>query len=209
MLYQEVLNTLLQVAIALGLVGLTWVAIGRRSTGFRQWAGLYLPPADAWGKSTLLWLALACFSIPMLAFGPMGELASGPGTIGARLAEIDNPATLAALIAVMALFKTALAEEIVFRGLIAKRLINWLGFGLGNFAQALIFGLIHLAVFAVPGSPAPTVTMILVMLGMPSLAGWLMGYANERFGNGSIAPGWLMHAVGNSVGYTIMATYLA
>ena len=42
-------------------------------------------------------------------------------------------------------FTSALAEEILFRGLIAKRLIHHLGFGIGNAAQTLLFLAPHAA----------------------------------------------------------------
>ncbi|GGY36885.1 hypothetical protein GCM10007148_01330 [Parvularcula lutaonensis] len=40
---------------------------------------------------------------------------------------------------------------------------------------------------------------------LPGAAGWLMGWLNEKVGNGSIFPGWLMHALGNAVSLTFFA----
>lgn len=51
------------------------------------------------------------------------------------------------ILLITALFKTSLAEEILFRGLIAKRLINKLGFKIGNLLQAFVFGILHVLLF--------------------------------------------------------------
>ncbi|MEM9235012.1 MAG: CPBP family intramembrane glutamic endopeptidase, partial [Pseudomonadota bacterium] len=104
--------------------------------------------------------------------------------------------------------KTALSEEIFFRGLIAKRLINGFGFWTGNTLHALLFGGIHMLIFVVPGGPEFTPLLGATILFLPGLAGWLMAYANERLGNGSIGPGWLIHALGNAISYPILAFVL-
>jgi hypothetical protein len=36
-------------------------------------------------------------------------------------------------------------------------------------------------------------------------SGWIMAWLNERLGNGSIAPSWLMHGLGNAVAYPALA----
>jgi membrane protease YdiL (CAAX protease family) len=101
--------------------------------------------------------------------------------------------------------KTALTEEIFFRGLIAKRLISWLGFSVGNLIHALIFGAVHLLIFLIPGGPKFTPLLGAAFLLLPGASGWLMAFANEKAGNGSIAPGWMIHALGNAAAYPILA----
>lgn len=48
----------------------------------------------------------------------------------------------------IALFKTPLTEEILFRGFLAKRLISIAGFIKGNLLQSAIFGAIHAGLFS-------------------------------------------------------------
>ena len=205
MLIQEAINTLVQLAIALAVVGGAWAIFARRSAPFRQWAGLGAPPSGWLRGALLCWFVVAAVSIPMVLFGPMGELARGPGTVGGQFAVMDfGPAVLATIL-VVAFLKTALTEEIVFRGLIAKRLIARFGFRTGNAIQAVLFGGIHLAVFAADGAPQATALSVAVVWGLPGFAGWMMGFANERFGGGTIWPGWAIHGVGNAVSYSLFA----
>jgi membrane protease YdiL (CAAX protease family) len=52
-----------------------------------------------------------------------------------------------AIIVVVAFIQTGLAEELLFRGFMAKRLIALLGFQRGNALQALLFVAPHLLLF--------------------------------------------------------------
>lgn len=205
MFAQELANTLVQLAIALAVAGGAWFAFARKSAPFRQWIGLTRPAAGWIGGTLLVMIVAFSLSALMMAFTPLGELATGEGTVAGRFAETGLTGTAIATILLVAIVKTGLTEEIVFRGLIGKRLIDRFGFAAGNAAQALLFGAIHLALFAAPGAPEPTPVFVATIFVLPTLAGWLMGYANHRFGNGSIVPGWLIHAVGNMASYTLFA----
>lgn len=201
MLLQEFTNTAIQLAIGFAIAGAIWAVFGRKRAPFAQWVGL-TRPSQGWLKPTVLTLlGLAAMSAALIAFSPLGDLATGPGTVGGQLQKQGFTPSMIGVIALAALIKTGFTEELVFRGLIAKRLINWLGFHTGNAIQAVLFGAVHLLIFAVPGGPEPEVGLVIIMMGMPGFAGWCMGYANERFGGGSIVPGWLMHASGNFASY--------
>lgn len=206
MLLQELINTSFQLAVGFVVAAAIWGVFGRKRAPFTQWVGL-TAPASGWFRPTaLVFAGLAIFSFLAVVFGPFGDLATGPGTIGGQLQEQGLSAQLFVVILLTALIKTGFTEELIFRGLIAKRLINWLGFHWGNAIQAIIFGSIHLLIFAVPGGPEPQFATVLIVLGLPGFAGWCMGYANEKFGGGSIVPGWFMHAGGNFVSYLHFAT---
>ncbi|MEX1118579.1 MAG: CPBP family intramembrane glutamic endopeptidase [Terrimicrobiaceae bacterium] len=99
-------------------------------------------------------------------------------------------------LSVMALVKTSLAEEILFRGFIGKRLMARFGFQWGNLLQSLIFGLAHLGYFY--GMNYGISAQIFFSL-YAFFAAWIIGWLNERFGNGSIVPGWVMHGTINFV----------
>jgi membrane protease YdiL (CAAX protease family) len=84
--------------------------------------------------------------------------------------------------------QTALAEELLFRGLITGGLSRRLPFLWANVLQALIFLLPHLLILLV----APEVWGILpLVFGGALLFGWV------RIKSGSIIGPWVMHASGN------------
>jgi membrane protease YdiL (CAAX protease family) len=84
--------------------------------------------------------------------------------------------------------QTALAEEVLFRGLIAGSLARRLPLLRANLAQAAIFFLPHLAIL----SFAPELWGILPLVFVGALVfGWI------RIKSGSILGSWLMHASGN------------
>jgi membrane protease YdiL (CAAX protease family) len=84
--------------------------------------------------------------------------------------------------------QTALAEELLFRGLIAGSLSRRLPLAWANLVQALIFLLPHFAILLI----APEVWGILpVVFAGARVFGWI------RIKSGSIVGPWVMHASGN------------
>jgi membrane protease YdiL (CAAX protease family) len=209
MLLSALINALIQLAVVLVIAWLAWLIFARKRSGYRQWVGLTSPTARSmiWALAILgVWSALTTGLYFLPAFT---ELAAGEGTVAGTIRATGFSVEALILIAILALLKTGLSEEILFRGLIAKRFINALGFGIGNALQAAIFGAVHLAIFLIPGGPEFTWTLGALVFLVPGLAGWLMGYANERLGNGSIAPGWLIHGFGNAISYPVLAFLVA
>jgi uncharacterized protein len=202
---QEAINTALQIAIVLIVALILWAIFARKKESFPRYVGLIPPTRKAmlWAFGVALILipaSLAVFMLPTLR-----DMAAGSNTVAGRLREQGLDADVAGQIVLIALFKTALSEEIFFRGLIAKRLINWLGFGVGNAIHAILFGAIHLMIFVVPGGPKFDAVLALAIAGLPALGGWIMAWLNERIGNGSIAPGWFLHAATNLLAYPVLA----
>ena len=100
--------------------------------------------------------------------------------------------------AIAALFKTAFAEELLFRGIIGKRLIAWKGFAVGNSLQALLFGLIHFSLLALASA---SLGLVLLVVMATSALGFVAGWLNESRGEGSILPGWSLHGSANLLAY--------
>jgi membrane protease YdiL (CAAX protease family) len=147
----------------------------------------------------MLGLALGvAFALMIFAIPGSGEALRSPGTVtgDAIRTGISGP-VIVALIAT-ALIKTSLAEELLFRGIIGKQLIGWLGFSVGNTIQAALFGAAHLLLLLAPNV---TVAFAIGMVLFTGLMGWINGWLNERHGGGSILPGWAAHGAANLCSY--------
>jgi len=105
----------------------------------------------------------------------------------------------------IALFQTAAAEEIFFRGFLAKGLINKFGHKIGNVIQAVIFGILHLAMFLIITN---NIYFLFYAFVVPAIIAYIIVEVNERIGNGSILPGIIMHGISNVLSYSIIGFYL-
>ena len=104
-------------------------------------------------------------------------------------------------ILLLAYIKTALTEEIFFRGFLAKRLIAATNFQTGNVLQALIFGILHSLLFL---RITDNILFLLVIFLFPTIGAYLKTYLNEKMANGSIIPGWIAHGTGNFLAYSLV-----
>ncbi|WP_158702684.1 CPBP family intramembrane glutamic endopeptidase [Paenibacillus faecalis] len=95
--------------------------------------------------------------------------------------------------------KTGIAEEIFFRGFIAKKLFSILGYKKGNLIQAAIFALPH---FVINGSAS--YIDIIVRIINAFLLGYTFGYILEKKSNGSILPVMIAHILINITSSSIL-----
>jgi uncharacterized protein len=209
---QELINTAVQIAVALIIALLAWlftlVVQGLRkkpAQSFARYVGLIMPNVRGMAWAFGAALLLAPVSIGLFLLPGLRALAGGENTVAGMIGRTGFSAETVGLILLIAFIKTSLSEEIFFRGLIAKRLISWFGFAIGNTIHAVLFGAVHLLIFVVPGGPAFDSAAAAALFGMTGAAGWVMAWLNERVGNGSIAPSWLMHGLGNAVAYPVIA----
>ena len=196
---EGLIGTVAQVGVVLIVCLVAWLIFGRRKASFRTWLGLTGAPP----LLLLLCLVLGAAGAWLLLQTPgVATLASGPGTVIA--ASTPNGVTAGAIVvlAVGAVFKTAFAEELFFRGLIGKRLYGAMGFWPGNIVQALLFGAVHLPLLLLPDAPRQTV---LLMIGFVTVLALVSGWLNERRAGGSILPGFALHAAGNLTTYLGLA----
>ncbi len=94
----------------------------------------------------------------------------------------------------LALAITALAEELLFRGLIAGLLIRRYRFAAGNTLQALIFLAPHGLLLLISIRLWP-------LLPAQLIAGWLLGWLRQR--TASIGPCWAAHTATNLIAAAI------
>ncbi len=198
----ELLETLLQIAL-FSLIPFTVFGIqNRRIKGFAAYIGLKKANKRA---NTLAILASLILLPPMLILtatsAEFQEIMFDPNSITGKLHAMTFGPQALAILLLTAIFKTAFAEEILFRGFIAKRLINTFGFKTGNLLQAILFGALHTALFALI-TPNPLYLALIFLF--PTLAAYLFGYLNEKTANGSILPSWIAHALANTLTYLIV-----
>lgn len=199
-----VLSSIVQAAAALALAALAWglhrgrCALRRRpGEPFRRWCGLVAPscPLRTIGLLALLfglYGALAFIAarhlmpdFDILASSSMAHVARLPGLPSFLLGAF-----------VYAFLQTGFAEELLFRGVIARRLVRWLGFHAGNVLQALLFTGIHHAVLASDQRELPLGAHIYVFL-IAFPVSWAGVWYNERRAGGAIAGSWAMHGGAN------------
>lgn len=106
------------------------------------------------------------------------------------------------VVILLAVVKTGLSEEILFRGFIAKKLIKRLGFNIGNILQGLIFTLMHLPILLVLEIFHGLVVLLLIFV-----TGWIYGFVNEKKFNGSILPSIVIHSISNIISFALGAFF--
>ena len=164
-----------------------WFVTSRKQQKFTHWIGLKRIEG---GKKTLT--AIIMLSVVFLFSGVLTLYAiRGIETAASEFAGLGVAAVPA--IVIYAAFNTALPEELLFRGFLLKRLANKFGFNIGNFIQALLFGLLHGVMFFSLVGVAKTI-LIIVFTGAIA---WFMGYVNEKNSNGAIIPSWIIHTISN------------
>jgi membrane protease YdiL (CAAX protease family) len=204
MILQTLIFAILQVLVLTLIPFLVYVISKKKLKGFLSYIGLTKPL-----KKTVYWAILATVIIALggslipLISPEIKELMTQKGSVAGNLKLMGLSFETVIVLLIIALIQTSLSEEIFFRGFIAKRLIDWLGFIPGNTIQAMIFGSLHFVLLYFIGN-APGYFLVFVFI-LTSLAGYILGYIKERLGNGSIIPGWIVHGTGNMISFFLVA----
>lgn len=185
----ELLSSIVQIILFAVIPFICWIITAKKRLNFFQWIGLKTSEA---GNSKKLYIWIIC---TIVGFWMVGEfslyLLKDAQTATSNFAGKGIQAIPSIII--YAVFHTALSEEILFRGFLLKRIAARFGFQIGNTVQALLFGLLHGAMFL---SEVGFIKAGLLVLFTASIA-WTMGYLNEKKAGGSIYPGWFIHGVTN------------
>ncbi|EDN81614.1 CPBP family intramembrane glutamic endopeptidase [Schaalia dentiphila] len=187
-LLSSVISAFVQLGLFLVIPFAWWAFTARRSVGFASWIGLRWPTWDGrrarLGVAILAWVVIGAASTALL------QSLSGD-VPAARFAGRGLGGLVPVLL--FAIVQTSLAEELFFRGFLGKRVIARWGFAPGNAAQAIAFGILHVAMFASFANP-----IRLLAIGiLTGASGWIVGWLNEEGAGGSILPGWTLHASAN------------
>lgn len=186
-LINEIGSSILQISLFGMIPFVWWLITARKRQKFTEWMGL---KKIRGGKKTLI--GITAVSAVFLATGALTLYAiRGVETAASGFAGLGAAAIPA--IVIYAAFHTAFPEELLFRGFLLKRLTNKVGFHAANAIQAVLFALLHGAMFFTLTGAAKA-SFITVFTGA---AAWSMGYVNEKCADGSIAPSWIIHTVSN------------
>lgn len=187
----ELIGSVTQVLLFALIPFLVWLVTARRKESFLTWIGLKKPVCSNPGKAIGITVsAAAAYILAMnlsLRLLPEGVTTAGSQFKGQGIAAL--PAVL-----FYAFLRTALSEEILFRGFLLKRLQNRFCFAAGNAVQAVLFGLMHGIPF---GLVTKSAAVFLLLTAIPGLFGWYQGWLNERQCGGSVIPSWLLHGCMN------------
>jgi membrane protease YdiL (CAAX protease family) len=203
----EILATIFQVLVVVLVPFLFYVIKYKTINGFFNYIGLKATTKRAVALSFLALLAVLAgtFGLAMLN-RDIKEALTSQYAVAGKLKQMGLQPLSITLLLIIALFRTSLAEEIFMRGFIAKRLISRMGFQWGNLVQAILFGLLHLIMMFML-SRLNAFSLIYSFI-VPGLAGYIIGYINEKEGKGSIFPGWIAHGTGNVISYYLLAFVL-
>ena len=188
-----ILSALFQVLIFSLIPFAWWFITARKTTGFLNWVGLKKPEVNNKTPFVLLVIFLTLLFIGM-TFLPV-IIVETSETAAAQFAGQGSRLLLGGL--AWGIIATGLGEEVLFRGFLGKRLINKFGFNAGNTIQGLAFGLMHGILFMLLSDVGWVLSVIITLT--TGALGWLLGFINEKYANGSIVPSWLIHGIGNFI----------
>ncbi len=196
----EFFSAFLQVLVFSLIPFIIYVIRHKKVKGFFDYIGFKRSTRRANLLALLIVLVIGLPLLVLAYFNPeFQEILAGENTMIGKFKKMGVGLSSVALLIIDAAIKTSLSEEIFFRGFLAKRLISVTNFQTGNIIQAIIFGLVHILLFAmVTGNVLFLVVIFLFLF----LGAYFKTFLNEKLANGSILPGWIAHGLGNLVAYS-------
>lgn len=183
----ELIGAVVQVLLFALVPLIFWFVTARKKESFCKWIGLEKPACKETWKAVLLTALVALLYIGAMAMCvrilPEGITTAGSMFAGQGISALPS-------LFFYAFLRTALSEELLFRGFILKRVQDIKGFSVGNTVQALLFGLMHGIPF---GIVTRSISALFLLTLIPGLFGWYEGWLNEKRCGGSIVPGWMVH----------------
>lgn len=190
----ELSGALLQLILFSCVPFIWWLITARKKETFFNWIGLKKGKCESSKIKIFSMIVLSAGIYIGLTALCISFLSEGITTAGSQFKGKGMIAIPAAVF--YAFIRTSLAEEIVFRGFILKRVSAKFGFSTGNLVQAILFGLMHGIPFGMAtGNIVVTVCLTL----LPGAFGWFEGWLNEKQVEGSILPSWMIHGTMNLI----------
>ena len=183
----KTVSSILQIILFALVPFVWWFATARKQEKFSKWIGLKKINGDKKGFVAIITLSVAFLLSGALILYAIGNIETATSEF-AGLGVKAIPA-----IVIYAAFNTAFPEELLFRGFLLKRMANKFGFNIANLIQALLFGLLHGAMFFSLVEIDEAISIIV----LTGAIAWFMGYINEKKFGGSIVPSWIIHTISN------------
>lgn len=183
----KILGSIIQIIMFAFIPFVWWMVTARKKYKFTEWIGLKKIDGGTKTLTAIIFVAVAFLFSGVITLYAI----RGVETATSEFAGLGITAFPAIII--YATFNTAFPEELLFRGFLLKRLANKLGFNIANLIQALLFGLLHGAMFF---SFVGAIKAILI-IAFTGIIAWFMGYINEKYSHGSIIPSWIIHTISN------------
>lgn len=185
-------SILLQVVVFCSVPFIYWFLKRRKEIPFLRYIGLL--KAKRSGET----ITIAAFAVSYTVvygithFIPVISALTQPSA--SAYAGLGTAAIIPAIL--VGFIQQGLAEEVLFRGFVGKRLYSKIGFNCGNATQAIIFGLIHV-LFSI--SSEKDIVSYFIIFASTALGGWMLGYLDEKLYSASIIPSILLHGFGNFI----------
>ncbi|MGE7110024.1 CPBP family intramembrane glutamic endopeptidase [Lysinibacillus sp. NPDC047702] len=192
MIINSAISAIIQVILFSVIPLCWWFFTARKKQSFLSWIGIKKPVIENKGNY-FVWFLLTIFLLFVPSYLVVFFYIDSSLLASNRFAGLGFTAIIPALL--YAIIQTGLSEELLFRGFLLKRFAHTFGFQIGNIVQSLLFGSIHgWMLFSV--IPFEVVVLVVIVTG---LAGYLMGWINEKNSNGSLITSWCIHSVGNLI----------
>ena len=203
MLLTEIVSSVLQLFVFTLIPLIVYLIRKKTFKGFFHYTGLHGTTAIAiyWSMVVAVLFLIAGIGLSFIS-EEIGDMMHDPNSVTGKFKALGFSTTTLIMVLLIAWIKTSLAEEIFFRGFVAKGLMDWLGYSTGNILQSLIFGLVHIGLFwAITQSGSLALAFIFVF---STAAGYMIGWVKVKMGEGSIVPGWIAHGLGNTISYSVI-----
>ena len=184
-----------------------WFFRHRKEENFFRWIGFFKPQLKSRWWVLLIFAILYYFfynfDFTQFVSSETLEYIENSASVSSNVfAGIGMAAILPAFIENF--IANGVAEEILYRGFLCKRLCIKIGLVKGIILQAVLFGLMHNILYILAGLDVGLWYHILTFIftGMGAL---LLGWLNEKIFNGSIIPSILLHGAGNFIASMLVA----
>ncbi|MEQ6856783.1 CPBP family intramembrane glutamic endopeptidase [Lysinibacillus capsici] len=188
----SLISAILQVMLFSMIPFIWWLCTARKKQPFLPWIGLQKQIIVHKGRYAM-YIVLSIFTMLIPSFALVFYYIDRSLLAANQFAGLGAAAVIPALF--YAIIQTGLSEELLFRGFLLKRLMKIFDFQVANLLQSIIFGCVHGAML---WSVLPLHVILLVVL-TTALAGYVMGWVNERIAGGSIVTSWSIHSIVNFI----------
>ncbi len=192
-------STLIQISFVFILSWIYYFVFCKEKNGFFNWIGLYIPRTKNWIKGSIMVFVISLLIMvgPLILFQYLGYI-TPEMTYDKTISGQGFSINILIIIFLKAIIQTALSEEILFRGLIGKRVANKFGYQAGNIIQSLIFGLPHGLPFMIIYKQYIVGIVLIITAG---IVGYLQFWLNEKKADGSLIPSITIHSIMNIMSF--------